>query len=603
MIDSISRLLKQYKANMDSQQNYNASILVPHTKEAWLTVLNHRAVQTSDIYAENVTICENLRELLSAPLSNDTAEFLYQEVHRMYWDGYDDSQLLLPIMEKLITCYEQKEDFQRLAFLYSAAYYEESEVQNRSLGLKKPADAYNHKIIALRSRYSELDEDTRRRIWNAYYNIIVISLANKAIDADTSYQYLKEAMAFWDSEEVQRLDGSNTRTLRMIQRIRNEWLVASEYIDGSSQETVDAFCNEAATAYRAEAEQNADKLNINSEVYSAYLHSLVLKNERTFDSIIDEFFDYCTRKFPQCNFNNLSDEDLYFLINAPLTLEEWLHHCTSKEKAKQIIQELRKLTQETWYYRLNKYSSPFVNETLADWCFRVMGYIDSPAEKEEWLFQLLVRRQLPTYLHSVMVEALAVEVSKELLLQQPELFTELPMLPNDDLIKFIRQCALLHDLGKTKITDIINTQGRNLSNLEFDAIRKHPAYGAELIRKDPYLSQYHDIILGHHKYYDGSAGYPKDFDNTSSPYRILIDLISICDCMDAATDCFDRTYRSAKTFHQILDELCAEKGTRYNPDIVDIIRTTPQLQEKLSHLLTEGRADIMYKAYSEYCGF
>lgn len=602
-MEKICGLLKQYKANMDSQQNYNDSILVPQTKEAWLTCLAHRAEQTLAIHTENIHLLDAIEELLVPPLTENSADIVYREVYQMYWDGYDDSQLLLPIIARLIAFYEENENLKRLAFLYSAAYYEESEVQNRSLGLKKSADEYNHKIIALRSRYAELNEDTRRRIWNAYYNIIVISLANKTINADLSYHYFKEAMDFWNTEEVQALDGKNERTIRVINRIRTEWLIVSEYIDDSAQETIDAFCLLAETAYRRELEHTENRVDINSEVYSAYLHSLVLHGERSFDSIIDEFFDYCTLKFPLCNFSDLSDADLYFLINAPLTLEEWLHHSTSEKKVKEIITTLRKLTQDTWYYRLNKYSSPFVNETLADWCFRVMKYIDSPAEKEEWLFQLLIRRQLPTYLHSVMVETLAVEVSKELLLQQPELFSEIPMLPNDDLIKFIRQCALLHDIGKTRITDIVNTQGRRLRDIEFQAIKNHPSYGAEMIGQDSYLVQYHDIILGHHKFYDGTDGYPESFDNTASPYRIITDLITICDCIDAATDHFGRNYRTAKTLSQVLEELSAGKGTRYNPDIVDIIQNTPGLKEKLDYLLTEGRLDIMYNAYSEYCGF
>lgn len=602
-MERICNLLKQYKANMDAQQNFNDSILVPQTKEAWLTVLNHRAEQTLAIHTQNIRLLDEIEIILAEPFTEESADILFRETVRMYWDGYDDSQLLLPIMAKLITFYEENENLKRLAFLYGAAYYEESEVQNRSLGLKKPADEYNHKIIALRSRYADLDEDTRRRIWNAYYNIIVISLANKAIDADTSYHYFREAMDFWNTDAVQALDGENERTCRVIDRIANEWMIISEYVDDSSPETIRAFCNEANKAYQQELAGVENRLQINSEVYSAYLHSLVLKGERDFDSIIDEFYDYCIRKFPLCNFNELSDEDLYFIINAPLTLEEWMRHCSSQEKTRQIITELRRLTQDTWYYRLNKYSSPFVNETLADWCFRAMKYIDSPADKEEWLFQLLIHRQLPTYLHSVMVENLAVEVSKELLLQQPELFSEIPMLPNDDLIKFIRQCALLHDIGKTRITDIVNTQGRRLRDIEFEAIRNHPSYGAEMIGQDPYLMQYHDIILGHHKFYDGTGGYPEGYDNTASPYRIITDLITICDCLDAATDSLGRNYRSAKPLTEVLAELDNEKGTRYNPDIINIIQSTPELKEKLDYLLTEGRLDIMYNAYSEYCGF
>ena len=113
---------------MDSQQHYNNSILVPQTKEAWLTMLRHRAEKTWEINQENLRLMEELEALLAAPLTKESADLLFHETHHMYWDGYDDSQLLLPLLEKLMKYYEQNEDTSRLAFLYSAAYYEESEV-------------------------------------------------------------------------------------------------------------------------------------------------------------------------------------------------------------------------------------------------------------------------------------------------------------------------------------------------------------------------------------------------------------------------------------------------------------------------------------------
>ena len=599
-MERICNLLKQYKINMDSQKELNDSLLTMLAKEAWLDYLKERSVRMQKINAENVLLLEAIETILAAPLTEESAGILYKEVYQMYWDGYDDSQLLLPMIAKLIDFYESNENLPRLIFLYSAAYYEESEVQNRSLGLKLPADGYNHKIIRYRSRYTEItDESTRRRIWSAYYNLIVISLANQAIDADTSYHYFKEAMDFWNTPEVQALDGSNLRTVRVVERIRKEWLIVSEYIDGSSSDTISAFCQLAEEAYQKELQHIDNPLEAHSEVYSAYLHSLVLQGKQNFDHIIDKFYDYSSRKFPLCNFDHLSDDDLYFIINAPLTLEEWVQHTDSEHKAKKIISDLQKLTQDTWYYKLNKHSSPFVNETLADWCFRVMKYIDTPDQKEEWLFQLLIRRQLPTYLHSVMVAHLAEVLSKELLLKEPQLLANVPLPQEDDLLSFIRQCALLHDIGKTRITDIVNTQGRRLRDIEFEAIRQHPAYGAQMIQQDPDLNRYHDIILGHHKFYNGKGGYPETFDNTASPYRTIIDLITICDCIDAATDHLGRNYRTAKTLEQVLDELAAGKGTRYNPDLVDFILNSTDLQDKLRYFVTDGRLDIMYEAYSE----
>ena len=123
----------------------------------------------------------------------------------------------------------------------------------------------------------------------------------------------------------------------------------------------------------------------------------------------------------------------------------------------------------------------------------------------------------------------------------------------EDLVGFVRRCALIHDIGKTKITDIVNTQGRRLWDSEFIGIKHHPGFGADMLKKDSNLMRYCDVVLGHHKFYDGTAGYPESFDNTKSAYRIIVDLITICDCIDAATDHLGRNYKRAKEHDIILN--------------------------------------------------
>lgn len=134
---------------------------------------------------------------------------------------------------------------------------------------------------------------------------------------------------------------------------------------------------------------------------------------------------------------------------------------------------------------------------------------------------------------------------------------------------------------------------------EFKGIQHHPEYGAKMLESDSDLMKYHDVVLGHHRFYDGSGGYPMSFDNVHSPYRIIIDLITICDCIDAATDHFGRNYKKVKTLDQVLAELSADKGVRYNPDLVEIIENSDNLKKEMAYVVDEGRLDIMYRAYSE----
>ena len=190
---------------------------------------------------------------------------------------------------------------------------------------------------------------------------------------------------------------------------------------------------------------------INSEVYAAYLHSLVLKNERTMDEIVDIYMEYYKEKLKDCpEPQAIGDEDFYFIINTPLIIEKWLHHGVSEQKSKNIMGMLKTMTLSTWYYKLNNCDTPFLNALMAEWFFKLIKHLDSQDEKEDCIFQLLVRRQLPTYMHSVMVMTLADALCQEVLRCRPELFDELNFSSTEALMDFVHQCGLLHDIGKNQ---------------------------------------------------------------------------------------------------------------------------------------------------------
>ncbi|MBQ8823106.1 MAG: HD domain-containing protein [Lachnospiraceae bacterium] len=598
---SIKEILDKYKRNMDRQRELDASLLQEQEKQEWLACLQNRAVENQKMYMENGEILDALEKWLQSPLQEDTARLLYDECNSMYWDGYDDCQVLLPMLYKLIPYYEEAEDIPKLMFLYGAVFYEESEVQSRREGHPYHDESYNYKIISYKKDYfSGMDAKHRRRIWGAYYNLIVSGLGNRAISADESYRCYVEALDFWNSPEVQALDGENEKIIDIVERIKKEWLIVEEVIEESNEEAQSTFCKLAQEMYQEEIAQQESIWQINSEVYAAYLHAQKILNNMSLEEIVDAYLDYYQEKMKLCpDVKDLTEDDLYFLINAPLTIERWLCMGVEEEKSKKVMSLLKQQTQETWYEKLTKFAMPFINGVMAEWCFTLIKYMDTQDEKEECLFQLLVKRQLPTYLHSVMVTHLAEALCKEAKRKCPELFEGLPESIKKDLVGFVRRSALLHDIGKTKITDIVNTQGRRLWDREFHGIKNHPMFGAEMIEKDEDLVKYRDVVLGHHKFYDGSGGYPVEFDNTKSPCRVLIDLITICDCIDAATDHLGRNYKRAKTLDEVLKELVEGKGTRYNPDLVEVIEESSRLKKEMRYIVSEGRMDIMYRAYLE----
>lgn len=125
-----------------------------------------------------------------------------------------------------------------------------------------------------------------------------------------------------------------------------------------------------------------------------------------------------------------------------------------------------------------------------------------------------------TFGHSVRVAVLAMVFAKQL--------TE-----DRDLVVRIGVAALLHDVGKALIPFEILHSHRRLTPEEFEVMRKHPQYGAEL------LLDHHDsdplaiaAAFGHH--YTGDArGYPMTLHEHHS--TLVTEIVKICDVYEALT--------------------------------------------------------------------
>ena len=238
---------------------------------------------------------------------------------------------------------------------------------------------------------------------------------------------------------------------------------------------------------------------------------------------------------------------------------------------------------------------------------RLTKYL-KPNERVRFLNTLNVATQVTTYAHSVHVAKIAETLLNGIILYQPDLLvgtlnntTVKDVKRHRELLKnFIHDAAMYHDLGKNSIVSVVHNDYRPLTDLEFNIIKTHPSLGLEYLDLAPSLAKYHDTTLGHHKWYNGKGGYPEDFDNTKSPVRTLIDIITLSDCLQAATERVGRNYKGEKSFDVVMGEFRQDAGTRYNPDLVKLIDSHPDLAQKLTHLVEDGWLDIYYEVYSQF---
>jgi putative nucleotidyltransferase with HDIG domain len=129
--------------------------------------------------------------------------------------------------------------------------------------------------------------------------------------------------------------------------------------------------------------------------------------------------------------------------------------------------------------------------------------------------------------------------------------------------ELLREAALLHDIGKLGIHDIILSK-KVLTDEDWHAIHKHPEIGEEILRPvslDPELLA---IVRGHHERYDGK-GYPDGI--SGDKIDLLTAIVAVVDSYDAMVS--NRAYKKDMTRREAIEQLKANKGSQFNPKVVD----------------------------------
>lgn len=128
----------------------------------------------------------------------------------------------------------------------------------------------------------------------------------------------------------------------------------------------------------------------------------------------------------------------------------------------------------------------------------------------------------------------------------------------------LRLAAVLHDIGKIGIEDSILRKKGKLSPDEYEMVKKHPVWGAEIMG---HIKQLKDIIPGmryHHERMDGN-GYPDHLCDNEIP--IIAKIISVADTFDAITT--ERPYQESLSVNVAFKELRGSAGTQFDSRVVE----------------------------------
>jgi putative nucleotidyltransferase with HDIG domain len=124
--------------------------------------------------------------------------------------------------------------------------------------------------------------------------------------------------------------------------------------------------------------------------------------------------------------------------------------------------------------------------------------------------------------------------------------------------------ARLHDIGKLGIPDEILLKPGPLTPSEWQAMRRHPEIGCQIVGHIDFLQDALPIIRHHHERYDGS-GYPEGLQGEDIP--LLARIFSVVDAFDALTH--SRPYNKVMAVSAALQSLRAQQGMVYDPRVIE----------------------------------
>lgn len=599
-------------SNRKTYNNYNDSIFIINGHDEWVNFFYHRSAKNHQIFDSNKDVLHTIEQYFSQDqqLIPIEAYLEFKDCAEKYILSTNTDPFLslkfCRILEKHSKYVPDSLNYTNMTNIlqgvaYSAIYnlgYEKKALENSFYHFNKVLEKGN-------TRYSDYLKSRIYALWNLSISKWVV---NHMQTIDENRRIYSQLVKTVDSIDIKKIvTKADYIAIERLRRNYEELLVRNVYmVDSTAMDK-----QEAETIMRKTIKRNmaVKDLDLNN-----YQRTLLMQNklgEITIDQALDSLMvRYLPERKELKSIKKITDTQLSQYIYPCFTLL-YLNDLSSKtyaQKRRFVIQLCHDI--ETAYqnradgqYRINYVK--LLNQLTT--YPRLIKYLTED-ERIYFLNALNVATQVTTYAHSVHVSMIAREVMKAILKYQPQLLTgTLGQMQVADIrahkkkyLEYIHSAALYHDLGKNSIITVVSNDYRPITDEEFSIIKRHPALGTEYLELGPSLAKYHDTTLGHHKWYNGKGGYPENFDNTVSPMRIMIDIVTLSDCMQAATEHIGRNYKGEKNFDTVMKELRRDAGVRYNPELVALIDTHPDVSKKLAELINEGWVDIYYNIYRQF---
>ena len=209
--------------------------------------------------------------------------------------------------------------------------------------------------------------------------------------------------------------------------------------------------------------------------------------------------------------------------------------CATKNHREESLEAVFTAADDNMYSQKLKDSSNMKNKTIKMIINSLFGA--DKAEKE----------------HCERVSQLCVFVGKTMKLSSEQIGT-------------LKQAGMFHDIGKVALSETILNKKGELSENEWEEIKRHPEIGYQILKSSTDYANIAECILSHHEFVDGN-GYPRGL--SGSEITVESRILAVAEAFDDMIH--DREYRAALSCDEAVSILQKESGKKFDADIVNII--------------------------------
>ncbi len=597
--------------NRETYNQYNDSIFLIKEHDQWVNFFRHRALKNHQIYTSNKEVIRTIEDYFGQDrklIPVEAYKEFYRCVETYFYYGSSDPFLTLKFCKMLDEYAKDVADslnFSNVLNAWEAVSYSSIyNLGNDTTALEKSYQCFKRTLNDRNKAYPNYLKGLVYSLSNLCQSTWVVRDLQSLEENRTMYQRM---VALMDSVDVSKvISQADYASLMSTVRNHDETMIRNVYmVDSTTMEK-----QVADSLMRAIVKRNLAKKNLS---LGNYQRTLLMQNMMG-DLSVEEAGEALWKRYlaekKLLRGKKVTDRQLSAFLYPCFTLLFFNDRSTkSFSQKRRFVKRLCRDIEQAYQNRADGQSRISYVRILHQLTTypRLIKYL-TEKERIRFLNALNVATQVTTYAHSVHVSMIAKELMKGILKYQPELLkgtlghksVEGVRSHKREYLNFIHDAAMFHDLGKNSIITVVYNDYRPLTDEEFNIIKRHPKLGTDYLKLGPSLKKFRDTTLGHHKWYNGKGGYPEDFDNTKSPMRILIDIVTLSDCMQAATERLGRNYRGEKNFDAVMAEFRQDAGVRYNPDLVAFIDAHPDVAGKLAELINDGWVEIYYNIYSQY---